>query len=126
VLPHLAVVATGWLAIALTGGVVGTWISARFPIRPPERGLARRSPGGPAGLGALLGMFAIAGALILAVIAARSLAPEALKETVSLVVTSLALCVAAGVWWIGLERNADTLEQNRERMIDVLAKSSDA
>jgi hypothetical protein len=126
VLPHLAVVVTGWLAIALTGGVVGTWISARFPIRPPERGLARRSPGGPAGLGALLGMFAIAGALILAVIAARSLAPEALKETVSLVVTSLALCVAAGVWWISLERNADTLEQNRERMIDVLAKSSDA
>ena len=77
-------------------------------------------------MGALLGMFAIAGALILAVVAARSLAPEPMKETVSLVVTSLAVCVAAFVWWIGLERNADALERNRERLIDVLAKTPDA
>ena len=40
--------------------------------------------------------------------------------------TSLAACAAAGLWWIGLERNADTVEQNRKRMIDMLAKSSDA
>jgi hypothetical protein len=126
VLPHLALVATGWLAIALTGGVLGTWISARFPTRPPERGLARRSPGGAAGVGALLGMFAVAAALILAVVAARSLAPEPMRETASLVVTSLAVCAAACVWWVGLERNADALEQNRERMIDVLAKTPDA
>ena len=126
VLPHLAVVASGWLALALASSVLGTWISARFPMRPPERGLGRRSPGGPAGAGALLGMLAIAAALILAVVAVRSLAPEAWKETASLVVTSLAVCAAAAVWWIGLERNADVVEQNRERMIDVLAKSSDA
>ena len=126
VLPHLAVAVTGWLALALASAVLGTWISARFPMRPPERGLGRRSPGGPAGAGALLGMLAITGTLILAVVAARALAPERLKETASLVVTSLAACAAAGVWWIGVERNADVVEQNRERMIDVLAKSSDA
>ena len=126
VLPRLPLFVTGWLALALTSGVLGTWISARFPMRPPERGLGRRSPGGAAGAGALLGMLVIAGALILAVVAARALTPEPWKETASLVVTSLAACTAAAVWWIGLERNADTLEQNRERMIDVLAKSSDA
>ena len=126
VLPHLAVVATGWLALALSSIVLGTWISARFPMRPPERGLGRRSPGGAAGLGALLGMLVISGALVLAVVAVRSLTPEAWKEPASLIVTSLAVCAAAAVWWIGLERNADVVEQNRERMIDVLAKSADA
>jgi len=30
------------------------------------------------------------------------------------------------VWWLGIERNADVVEQNRERMIDVMSKSSDA
>ena len=126
VLPRLPLVITGWLALALTSAVLGTWISARFPMRPPERGLGRRSPGGPAGAGALLGMLAIAGALILAVVAARALAPDPGKEIASLVVTSLAACAAAVVWWLGIERNADVVEQNRERMIDVLAKSSDA
>jgi hypothetical protein len=126
VLPHLAMVSTGWLALALSSGVLGTWISARFPMRPPERGLGRRSPGGVAGVGALLGMFAITGALILAVVAVRALTPDAYDETASIVVTSLAVCAAATVWWIGIERNADIVEQNRERMIDVLAKSPDA
>jgi len=126
VLPHLPVVATAWLALVLSSGVLGTWVSARFPMRPPERGLGRRSPGGVAGVGAVLGMFAMSGALVLAVVAVRSLTPDAYDEMASLVVTSLAACAAAGVWWIGLERNADIVEQNRERMIDMLAKSSDA
>ena len=125
VLPHLPVVATGWLALSLASVVLGTWISARFPMRPPERGLGRRSPGGVAGVGAVLGMFAITGALILAVVAVRSLTPDAYDEIASLVVTSLAACAAAGVWWIGIDRNADVFEQNRERMIDALAKSAD-
>jgi len=126
VLPHLPVVITGWLALALSSIVLGTWVSARFPMRPPERGLGRRNPGGPAGVGALLGMFAITAVLILAVVAARALTPEPWKEAASLVVTSIAACAAAAVWWIGIERNADVVEQNRERMIDTLAKSSDA
>jgi hypothetical protein len=125
VLPHLPVVVTGWLALALSSSVLGTWISARYPMRPPERGLGRRSPGGVAGVGAVLGMFAITGALVLAVVATRSLTPDAWDETATLIVTSLAACAAAAVWWIGLERNADTLEQNRERLIDVLARSPD-
>jgi cytochrome bd-type quinol oxidase subunit 2 len=94
-------------------------------MRPPERGLGRRSPGGVAGVGAVLGMFAMTGALILAVVAVRSLTPDAYDEIASLVVTSLAACAAAGVWWIGIDRNADVFEQNRERMIDALAKSAD-
>ena len=126
VLPHLPLVATGWLALALSSSVLGTWVSARFPVKPPERGLGRRSPGGPAGLGAVIGMFAISGALIMAVVAARALTPDPWKETASVMVTTFAACVAAAVWWIGIERNADVVEQNRERMIDVLAKSSDA
>jgi hypothetical protein len=126
VLPHLAVVATGWTALSLASSVLGTWFSARFPMKPPERGLGRRSPGGVAGFGALLAILAIAGALILAVVAARALAPDSWKETASLVVTTLAACAAVAVWWIGIDRNADVVEQNRERMIDVLAKSSDA
>ena len=126
VLPHLPVMATAWLAMALSSGVLGTWVSARFPMRPPERGLGRRSPGGAAGLGALLGVFAIAGALAFAVYVVRSLTPDAYDEAASLAVTSLAACAAAVVWWIGLDRNADVVEQSRERMIDVLAKASDA
>jgi len=125
VLPLLAVVATGWLALLLVGGVLGTWVSVRFPTRPPERGLGRRSPGGAAGVSALLGMLALAGALIVAVLAVRALTPVAYKGVASLVVTTLAAAAAAAVWWIGLERNADLLEQGRERMIDTLAKSAD-
>ena len=68
----------------------------------------------------------MAGALVLAVVAARALAPAAWKETASLVVTTVAACAAAGVWWLGIERNADVVEQTRERMIDVMSKSSDA
>jgi hypothetical protein len=43
----------------------------------------------------------------------------------SLSVTTVLLIAAAVVWWIALERNADTLERHREGMIDVLAKSAD-
>jgi len=117
-------IASEWREVS--SGVLGTWVSARFPMRPPERGLGRRSPGGAAGLGALLGVFAIAGALAFAVYVVRSLTPDAYDEAASLAVTSLAACAAAVVWWIGLDRNADVVEQSRERMIDVLAKASDA
>jgi H+/Cl- antiporter ClcA len=119
-------VATGWLALALMSAVTGTWVSARFPTRPPERGLGRRSPGGAVGIAALLGTLVAGGVLILAVLAVRSLTPDPYDELASVIVTSLAACVAAGVWWIGLERNADVVEQSRERMIDTLAKSPDA
>jgi len=71
-------------------------------------------------------VFAIAGALAFAVYVVRSLTPDAYDEAASLAVTSLAACAAAVVWWIGLDRNADVVEQSRERMIDVLAKASDA
>jgi hypothetical protein len=126
VVTHLPMVATGWLALALTSAVMGTWVSARFPMRPPERGMGRRSPGGVVGMSAVIGMLAVAGALILVVVAVRKLTPDPYDELASVIVTSLAACAAAVVWWIGLERNADVVEQSRERMIDTLAKSPDA
>ena len=126
VLPHLALVMTGWLALTLAAGVMGTWVSIRHPIRPPERGLARRSPGGAVGLTAVLGMFAATGALTLGVVAVRALTPEPFKEAASVTLTTLCALAAAALWWIGVERNADELERGRERMIDVLAKGSDA
>src|SRR5262249_10202679 len=102
-----------------------TWVSIRFPIRPPERGLGRRSPGGPAALGALIGMLALAGALVTMVIAVRALTPSAYRGAASLLVTTLAACAAAGVWGLTLERNAAQPDQGREQMIDTLAKSPD-
>ena len=126
VLQHLGLVVTGWLAMLLASALFGTWISASHPTRPPERGLGRRSPGGLVGVGAVFVMLALAGALVLAVFAVRALTPDRYDELASQLVVTLAAGVAAGAWWIGLERNADTLERCREKMIDTLAKSSDA
>ena len=125
-LPHLPLLATGWLALALVAMVAGTWVSVQHPMRPPERGLARRNPGGAVGLGAVLGVFVVTGALVLIVIAVRALTPDPYDELASVVTTSILACAAAGVWWIGVERNADSLERGREKMIDMLAKSVDA
>ena len=44
----------------------------------------------------------------------------------STVVTSTLMVMAMGLWWIAQERCASMLDANRERMIDVLAKSADA
>jgi hypothetical protein len=126
VVPHLALVITGWLALAFVAAVAGTWVSVRHPTRPPERGLARRNPGGAVGLGAVLSFFLAAGVVVLAVVVTRSFTPDPYKELASVIVTTLMACASGAVWWIGVERNADLLVQNRERMIDVLAKGSDA
>ena len=72
------------------------------------------------------GMFAAAGVLALGVAAVRALTPEPYKEAASVTLTTLCALAAATLWWIGIERNAGELERGRERMIDVLAKGSDA
>jgi hypothetical protein len=126
VLPQLLMYTTGYLAVALAGGVMGTWISITKPIKPPQQGMARRSPGGVMGLVAFLGIIVVAAAVVLAVVAVRALTPAPWHELASAVVTVLALLVSAVVWWIALDRNADVLELRREGMIDVLAKSTDA
>jgi len=56
----------------------------------------------------------------------RALMPDPYKEVASVALTTLCMCAAGALWWIGVERNADELERGRERMIDVLAKGSDA
>jgi hypothetical protein len=117
--------ATGYAAVALMGGVLGTWVSITRPIKPPQQGMARRSPGGVVGLVAFLAMLVVAGGVVLAVVAVRALTPDPYDNVASLSVTTVLLIAAAVVWWIALERNADTLERHREGMIDVLAKSAD-
>lgn len=126
VLPQLPMLVTGFLAILLTGGVLGTWVSIAKPVKPPQMGMGRRSPGGLIGLGAVLVILIAGGAIVLSVMGARAIVPDAYDGAASLAVTSGFLVVAAVVWFIALERNADLLETRREFMIDVLAKSSDA
>jgi cytochrome bd-type quinol oxidase subunit 2 len=87
--------------------------------------MARRSPGGVVGLVAFLAMLVVAGGVVLAVVAVRALTPDPYDNVASLSVTTVLLIAAAVVWWIALDRNADTLERHREGMIDVLAKSAD-
>ena len=125
VLPHLPLVVTAWLALACVGAVAGTWVSVRHPTRPPERGLGRRGPGGAVGIGAVLAVFLAAGAIALAVVAVRSLTPDRYDELASALATTLLACAAAAVWWVGVERNADAMEQGREKMINVLSKGPD-
>jgi hypothetical protein len=117
--------ATGYAAVALIGGVMGTWVSITRPIKPPQQGMARRSPGGVVGLLAFLAMLVVAGGVVLAVFAVRALTPDAYDNVASLAVTAVLLIAAAVVWWIALDRNADTLDRHREGMIDVLAKTAD-
>jgi hypothetical protein len=123
---QLPIYATGFAAVALAGGIMGTWVSITRPMKPPQQGMARRSPGGVVGLVAFIVVLLVAGLVVLAVLAARALTPAPYQNLASLAVTSSLLVVAAAVWWIALDRNADTLVLYREGMIDVLAKSADA
>lgn len=122
---QLPMYATGFVAVALAGGVMGSWVSITRPIKPPQQGMGRRNPGGVVGLVAFVAVLAVAGAVVLAVFAVRALTPEAYKLPASIAVTTLLMFVSAAVWWIALDRNSDTLERCREGMIDVLAKSAD-
>ena len=126
VLPQLPMLATGYLAALLAGAVLGTWVSISKPVRPPQQGMGRRSPGGLIGLGAVLVLLLLAAAIIVSVMAVRALIPDPYDLVASTVVTSVFLVVAAMLWLISLDRNADLLETHREVMIDALTKSSDA
>lgn len=125
VLAQLPMYATGFVAVAFAGGVMGSWVSITRPMKPQERGMARRSPGGVVGLLAFLAILLVGGAVVLAVLAVRALTPDAYDAPASLAVTTVAMLVSAAVWWIAIERNADQLERHREGMINVLAKSAD-
>ncbi|MEQ1831914.1 MAG: hypothetical protein ABL977_02580 [Candidatus Eisenbacteria bacterium] len=126
IVPQLPMLASGYLATLFAGSALGTWVSISKPVKPPQQGMARRSPGGLIGLGAVLVLLLLAGAIIVTVLGARSVAPAEQDLLASTVVTLAFMAAAAAVWWIALERNADLLEVKREGMIDVLAKSVDA
>lgn len=126
ILPQLPMLASGYLALLLAGSVLGTWVSIAKPIKPPQRGMTRRSPGGLVGLGAVLALMLLGGAIVVTVMGARSVTPDAHDLLAGTVVTLVFMGVASAIWWIALERNADLLDTHREGMIDVLAKSSDA
>ncbi len=126
VVPFLPVMITGYAAVTFAGGALGTWVSITRPSKPQERGLSRRGPGGVVGLFAYLAVLVLAGTIVLAVVATRSLAPDAYDDLASLLVTSVAVIVCAALWWLSLERNADELERHREQMIGEIAKTADA
>lgn len=126
IVPQFPMLASGYLTILFAGAVLGTWVSIAKPVKPPQQGMARRSPGGLIGLGAVLTLLVLTGAIIVSVVGVRSLTPDAHDLLASTVVTGVFMAAAAAVWWISLERNADLLEVKREGMIDVLAKSVDA
>jgi len=122
----LPMYAIGYLAVMLGAAVIGTWISITRPTKPRQVGMARRSPGGVMGLVGFVAVLVLGGAILLAVLAVRSLTPARYDFAASLAVTCVMFAVAFVIWWISLERNADQLETHREIMIDVLSKSADA
>ncbi len=126
VLPSLGLMATGYLAVVFVGGAFGTWVSIVHPTRARTEGMSRRGPGGIVGLLAYLAVLVVAAAIVLGVVAARSLTPDAYDGAASLVVTTLALLACFAIWWISLSRHADELERQREKMIEAIAKGSDA
>jgi len=122
---ELPLLVPAFAALAFASAVVGTWVSIAHPTKPRERGLARRGPGGLTGILAYFAVLVMAAALVLTVLAARSLTPEPFRPLAGPLTALVALVLAAGVWWIGLERHADSLERSRERLITVLARTSD-
>ena len=125
-LPEVPMYLTGYLAVALVAGVIGMNVSIRQPVKAPERGMGRRSPGGLVGLGGFLAVMATVLAIALMVMAARAITPVAYDRIASVAVTSAALGIALAIAWISLDRTADLLEQQREHLIDVLTKTADA
>jgi hypothetical protein len=114
-----------YLAVLLVAGVIGTNISIRQPVKAPEKGMARRSPGGLIGIGGFFAIVLTALAIGLMVFAVRALTPDPHDALASAIVAFMALAVTAAIAWISLDRSADLLEQRREKLIDVLAKSAD-
>jgi hypothetical protein len=43
----------------------------------------------------------------------------------SAIVAGTALVISVGIAWIAIDRSAELLEQHREKMIDVIARSAD-
>lgn len=122
---HLPTYVPAYLAVLLVAGVIGTNISIRQPVKAPEKGMARRSPGGLIGIGGFFAIILTALAIALMVFAARVLVPDAHDALASCIVATMALAATAVIAWISLDRSADLLEQKREKLIDVLAKSAD-
>lgn len=114
-----------YLAVLLVAGVIGTNISIRQPMKAPEKGMGRRSPGGLIGIGGFFAIVLTALAIGLMVFAARILVPDAHDALASCIVATMALAATAAIAWISLERSADLLEQKREKLIDVMARSAD-
>lgn len=123
--PLLVTVVPGYLAVVLVAAVGGTAISILHPIRPRERGLGRRGPGGLTSVFALLGLVVVLGAIVLMVLGVRMLLPERWDVLGSTLVTTGALLVALPVWWVSLERFATLIEARREAMVDAIAKATE-
>jgi hypothetical protein len=122
--PLLGAFALGYAALGLVAAALGTWMSITHPVQPPQRGMARRNPGGVIGVLALLCVVAAGGVIVGMVALARWLAPPSLDALAGALAGAVCLAVAAVLWWVSLERNAETFEAGREKLIEVLARTT--
>ncbi len=125
----------GAIVLALLSLATGTTISLRHPTKMRQRGIAMRGNTGWAGAAVSFAIFAGAGVLGGVLFGARWLTQRAFPahsasglaaaNTVGLALAALLLAAAGAIWWRSLELNARALPACRERLIEVLARSSD-
>jgi len=123
---ELPMLVPGYLAVAFAAALIGLAISIHRPTKPPAHGMARRNPDTVGGLLGLASVLVVLGVLVGLVLAARAIAPDAWDLAAATVVTASAMLLMGLIAWIAIDRFAEAMDRQRERMIDVLAKSADA
>ena len=112
-------------ALILCALAVGSAISMRDPRRARRRGLGGRDGNSWQAQGVSLGVFVAVAALGVLLWGVRRLAGPAWADPVGLVVAGICLAAGAAIWWRSLDLNALVFIECREKMIEVLARSSD-
>lgn len=121
--PATFAIGAGATGVVLCSLAAGTSWSMRRPVRARRRGLTQRGSGGWAGTVVSLAILAVAAAFGGAIWAARRLAGPAWADTASTLASLLVLAGSAAVWWRSLELNGRALPGNREKLIQVLART---
>lgn len=115
-------VSLGAIAVLMIAMIVGNHYSIANPSKPASRGFARRGGGSLASLVGVL-VVLLAGAAVAGLVwLAHRLGGDAADVAGALV----ALALAAGsvaLWWASLGRSGAAFIENREKLIEVLAKA---
>jgi ABC-2 type transport system permease protein len=112
-------------AVILGALAAGTATSMRHPVRARRRGLTGRGGNNWEGQAVSFAVFAAVAALGVLLWGVRRLAGPAWADPAGLVVASLFLAAGAAIWWRSLDLNARLFLECREKMIEVLARTSD-